>query len=185
MQLRERKFGEIPAWARPGPVTGKNYPFRAEAYCAAIGDARGRMHPTVKKGMPEFYEWWEYFERHLKHIPVNFQTIIDEPHSQREFSVPELRPEEFDGSFIHNRAWSSRQRTWEDSNTEEEKAEYVTAMNRELIDLGFSFGGSPKLVETPDRVRDKYQISPEQWNAIPDLPRDHEDKAASRQERRR
>lgn len=180
MQLRERKFGEIPVWARSGPITGKNYAYRAEAYCAAIGDSRGRMHPTVKKGMLEFYEWWQYFERHLEHIPVSFQTIIDEPHSQREFTVPELSPEAFDAAFIGYKGWTSRQREWGDGKTDEERAEYLAEMKGQLEEIGFPFSRTPRSVESPDRVRDRYGISRAQWNAIPDLPMSHEDRAANK-----
>lgn len=107
MLSKERKFGDVPLWARGGPIDAKNYAYRAEMYCAAISQTRGHVHPTVHKGMPEFLDWWEYFERHLGRIPATFQRIIDEPHSQREFSVPEIVPQLFDSSFRPSREFAA------------------------------------------------------------------------------
>jgi len=49
--------------------------------------------------MPEFVEWRHYFESHLGGYPVVFKMILDEPHSEREYTVPELQPEWFDPTY--------------------------------------------------------------------------------------
>jgi hypothetical protein len=92
----ERKFGDIPYWAKQGPITGANYSYRAEQHCAASGRD---SHPTIKRGMASLDEWWEYFG-YLGQIPVAFQRIIDDPNSEAEFTVPEERPQWFDHRFV-------------------------------------------------------------------------------------
>lgn len=49
---------------------------------------------------------------------------------------------------------------------------------------GFKFSEKPKLFETAEDVRTKYGISQDQWNAIPDLPPDFEERAQQWRERR-
>ena len=104
MLQRERKFGEIPSWAKSGAIDARNYAFRAEAYCAAVSITRSGGHPTVRRGSDAFWEWYEYFVW-LGRIPVAFQRLIDEPHSEREFSVPEEKPEDFDTRFTPTKGW--------------------------------------------------------------------------------
>lgn len=104
MLQRERKFGEIPTWAKSGAIDARNYSYRAEAYCAAVSKSRGGTHPSVRRDSDAFWEWYEYFCR-LGRIPVAFKRLIDEPHSEREFSVPAERPEEFDTRFMPTKGW--------------------------------------------------------------------------------
>jgi hypothetical protein len=58
------------------------------------------MHPTIRKGMPEFDAWKRYFGW-LGQYPVTFARILDEPNSEREFTVPELQPEWFDLDYAN------------------------------------------------------------------------------------
>lgn len=143
MQSKERKFGEIPAWAKVGPITGKNYAYRAEAYCAALADTRGHSHPTIRKDIPEFYQWWEYFTW-LGRIPVGFQVIINEPHSQREFTVPETNPELFDMRFVPTKGWRPPRENWEDQ-TPQERAVLLEKLWQVLSGYGFKspYYGAP------------------------------------------
>ncbi len=93
----ERKFGVIPEAMKSGPVTVKNYPYRAEAHCATQSAARKGLHPTIKKGEPEFAVWLDYFDRHLGGRPLGMRMMLDG--GMAEMTVPELNPEWFDPSF--------------------------------------------------------------------------------------
>ena len=94
----ERKFGAIPEWAIAGPVNGKNYPYRAEAHCAAKSEERKGLHPTITREGGDFRLWLEYFDQHLRKRPVAFQMLIDGDIA--EMSVPAARPMWFDGTFL-------------------------------------------------------------------------------------
>lgn len=165
--------------ARLDEITTKNVLERILAYCKVRSAERGGMHPVIRKGDPEFMLWWEYFARHVGKIPWVFQLTIDDP-SRRSYTVPELDPSWFDHSFRPMKGWMPPRECWQDSKSQAEREEHVANIKRQLSEHGFSFAGATKSVDTAGVVMGKYGVSREQWNAIPDLPRNHEDKAANK-----
>jgi hypothetical protein len=97
MKPNERKFGEMPFWAKTGPIDHRNYSYRAEAHCARKSRERDGMHPTIKRDGPTIRLWKEYFDRHLGGRPKAFKMLMDG--SIMEMTVPEETPQWFDPSF--------------------------------------------------------------------------------------
>lgn len=96
-QRMERRFGEIPEWAKTGPIDLRNYDYRVEWHCAERSQKRGGTHPTIKLGSADFRLWHEYFTQHLGGLPWAMKALID---SQIEsMVVPEQVPQWFDPSF--------------------------------------------------------------------------------------
>jgi hypothetical protein len=93
----------MPEWARAGPISGKNYSFRAEAYCAANSALREGQHPTINRDSPEFPLWQEYFDRWLQHRPTVFRMLLEA--GDREMTVPAQLPQWFDPSFAPTKGW--------------------------------------------------------------------------------
>lgn len=93
----ERRFGEIPDWAKTGPIDLKNYDYRAEWHCADRSPKRGGAHPIIKLGSPEFPAWHEYFVRHLGGVPWAMKALI--AGDIESFTAPEQMPQWFDPSF--------------------------------------------------------------------------------------
>ncbi len=135
MAKAERKFGSIPDWATKGDIDGKNYSYRAEFHCYNLSETRKGEHPTVRRGMIEFMEWWEYFVW-LGQIPAAFQVLIDEPHSQREFTVPEAAPQWFDTRFTPTAGWRPPLEPWEQQSPQE-RAEVLRKLWTVLTKAGF------------------------------------------------
>jgi hypothetical protein len=104
MSTKERKFGEIPDWAKTGPIDRLNYSCRAEKHCAVHGVTREGSHPTIKRGDPNFRLWAEYFDRHLGGRPMAFAMLCEG--SIKEMTVPEPTPQWFDPSFTPTPGWS-------------------------------------------------------------------------------
>lgn len=96
-QRMERKFGEIPDWAKTGPIDLKNYNYRCEAHCAQRSVQRGGMHPTITLASPDFRLWHEYFAEHLGGLPWCMGALIDK--NIESMVVPEQVPQWFDPSF--------------------------------------------------------------------------------------
>ena len=93
----ERAFGKIPDWAKLGPISLKNYDYRAEAHMALHSVKRASQHPTITRQSPEFLEWFEYFERHLGDLNWAMNALWRGQIG--EMTVPEERPQWFDSSF--------------------------------------------------------------------------------------
>jgi hypothetical protein len=99
MAKRERAYGEIPDWAKQGPIDLANYSFRAELHCRDRSKDRTGAHPTIVRGTEEFRVWREYFEKHLRGYPRVMQLMLENPQDRREMTVPEKWPQWFDPSF--------------------------------------------------------------------------------------
>jgi hypothetical protein len=97
MAHKFRAFGSIPDEHRSGPITRKNYNFRAEKYCADHSAEREGIHPTITLDSPQFPAWMEYFDRHLGGRPKAFQMLC--AREIMEMTVPQRQPEWFDDSF--------------------------------------------------------------------------------------
>lgn len=108
-QLSERKFGTMPDWANRGPVTLRNYPYRAEAHCAAHRDERNGEHPTIKRPSPGFSLWRQYFETHLGGLPAAMERLLQAEPERAEMTVPEREPTWFDPSFEPDLHWVERE----------------------------------------------------------------------------
>ena len=93
----DRKFGEIPEHHKTGPVTLRNYNFRAEWHASIQNAKRKGEHPIIRIGSPEFAGWFEYFEQHLRGFPWPMKQLL--AGRINAMTVPELRPEWFDPSF--------------------------------------------------------------------------------------
>lgn len=93
----ERRFGEIPDWAKQGPIDLKNYNFRVEWHCVQCSTKRAGVHPTITLGSNNFRLWHEYFAVHLGGLPWAMRALIDG--QIQVMSVPEDIPQWFDPSF--------------------------------------------------------------------------------------
>lgn len=94
---KERKFGEVPDWAKLGPIDLRNYPYRAEQHCRLKSPGREGFHPTIKRGTKECGLWERYFQKHLGGSPTAMRMLMDS--SIQEMTVPEQLPQWFDASF--------------------------------------------------------------------------------------
>lgn len=107
---KPREFGEIPHWAKTGPITLRNYGYRAEVHCKSKSQERNGAHPTIKIGTDDFRAWRQYFERHLGGLPVVMERMLQNPNDdRREMTVPELVPQWFDPSFVPDQKWRERE----------------------------------------------------------------------------
>lgn len=86
-----------------GPVSLRNYAFRAEAHCALKSSGRMGEHPIIRLESPELAAWQEYFEVHLGGRPFMFTKLLDK--SLLEMTVPEPVPQWFDSSFVPDPRW--------------------------------------------------------------------------------
>jgi hypothetical protein len=93
--MPKREFGEIPSWAKHGPVTLANYSFRAELYCKLAGR---KEHPTIELGTTECELWRSYYQYHLGGYPQAMWMLVQ--NQIKEMTVPEEDPELFDPSWI-------------------------------------------------------------------------------------
>lgn len=93
----ERKYGEIPEWAKAGEIGLRNYDLRVEAHNAERSAKRGGSHPIITRKSTEFRLWHEYFARHLGGFPWAFQALLDE--KIESMTLPEQEPQWFDPSF--------------------------------------------------------------------------------------
>jgi hypothetical protein len=84
--------------ATTGPVTRRNYAFRAEGYCARKSPERKGMHPTLTMQSDELGDWLRYFD-YLGRRPWAFQRMLDWPDAGHSFTVPEEKPEWFDPDY--------------------------------------------------------------------------------------
>lgn len=94
---KERAFGDIPPWAKLGPVRKGNYSYRAELHCSIKTGERHGAHPTLKRDSPELAAWMKYFDDHLGGRPLCFRMLLDG--SVAEMTLPERFPEWFDPTF--------------------------------------------------------------------------------------
>jgi hypothetical protein len=110
MIKQERKFGAMPDWAKSGPISAKNYHYRAEAFCASKSAERKGEHPTITRRSTEFLAWQEYFDRWLCGRPTVFQRLLDYvgEGDGPEMTVPEPLPQWFDPSFVPTKNWQPR-----------------------------------------------------------------------------
>lgn len=93
----ERAYGSMPDWAKQGPISLRNYPYRAEAHCAQKSSQRQGVHPTVTLDSPEGRLWRQYFEVHLGGLPFVMEMLVTK--ALAELTVPEPVPMWFDPSF--------------------------------------------------------------------------------------
>lgn len=98
MQKQQRPLGTMPLWATTGPVTWKNYHYRAEGYCARKSSERSGQHPEIGNQSPELADWIRYFDW-LGGQPFLFARMIEWPTVGHTFTVPELQPEWFDPDY--------------------------------------------------------------------------------------
>lgn len=105
----ERAYGEVPHWTKTGPITIRNYRYRAEAHCKSKTAERSGAHPTILLGTDEFRLWRQYFERHLGGLPLVMQRMLENPDDKRSMTVPEPLPQWFDPSFEPDPRWSARE----------------------------------------------------------------------------
>jgi hypothetical protein len=103
MVKSERKLGVIPEWAKTGPISAKNYHYRAELHCATKSAQRSGEHPTINLESPDILIWQEYFDRWLSGRPRAFELLLDA--TIREMTVPEPIPQWFDPSFVPTKGW--------------------------------------------------------------------------------
>jgi hypothetical protein len=97
---RDRKFGNIPEWAKKGPINLNNYDLRAEMH--GIMKEWGehwpflshddQCPPTADEG-----EWDRYFRDHLGGFPPTFRMYRDG--AVRYLNMPEADPQDFDTSY--------------------------------------------------------------------------------------
>ena len=97
----KRPFGEIPDWAKKGPVTLRNFDLRVEWYGAKIkqwGDnwpflSNIREYPTTA----DQAAWERYFLEVLGAYPPSYRLF--KRGVIRAYNLPEATPELFDPSF--------------------------------------------------------------------------------------
>jgi hypothetical protein len=108
-----------------GEVTALNFWDRAHAYGRAKY-REGTEWPAVSYGTPEFIAWWQYFAGHVRWVPASFRMIVDEKHGS--FTVPELDPAAFAGTFKATMNWIPSQDDMTDllSQPERERIIYET-----------------------------------------------------------
>lgn len=175
----EREFGKIPDWAKYGPISLRNYSFRAEAHCAARAVDRGHVYPTIKRPSAEFSLWRQYFETHLGGYPPSFERLLMAEPGQLEMTVPEGEPQWFDPSFEPDHSWVERPYVQVGSRPLHRKPippgqDYFSMVRKHGIPVDREIPQKlERLVQTPDSetaesVREKLGITPEQWDAIPD-----------------
>lgn len=159
-----RKLGEMPLWARVGPIDLRNYNYRAEKHCADRSNDRGGKHPTITLMSPELPFWRKYFEHWLGGHPWAFQRLLDAQIA--EMTVPEQEPQWFDPSFDPQREYP-QPRPAPIYQGEYERVR--KGFNDLLAHLRAGTVGK-EATFTPDAVKRKYGISDEEWNRLPDQP---------------
>lgn len=98
---KHRKFGDIPEWAKNGPVTLKNYDLRVELHgkIKAWGDKWPML--SNDENYPETADrgaWDLYFRDHLGGFPPTYRLFRDG--RIRYLNLPERTPELFDTSYL-------------------------------------------------------------------------------------
>ena len=116
-------------------ITPENFFDMAIVHIKARSEDRGGLHPIIRKGMPEFLLWWEYFDRHLGKIPWAFQRVVNEPIGNS-FTAPEADPTWFDPSFSPSPSWRPPRERWQQQ-TPEERAEVLRRLWTVLGRAGF------------------------------------------------
>lgn len=176
MVEKQREFGEIPHSAKTGPITLRNYSYRAEAHCKAKG--RG-PYPTIKVGTDDFRLWRQYFERHLGGLPMAMQRMLENPDDERQMTVPEEFPQWFDTGFEPDPRWRETEffvtappgRKWPPippgQSFREMVAKHGVPVDHETPQKLERLINTPDS-ETPETVREKLGITPEAWDAMPD-----------------
>lgn len=176
----EREFGKIPDSAKRGPISLQNYSFRAEAHCAQRADARGRIHPTIERPSAEFSLWRQYFEMHLGGYPPAFERLLIAEPKQHQMTVPEGEPQWFDPSFEPDHTWIERPYVQIGSRPLER---VPIAQGEDYYSMVAKYGPplervkAKKLVEvidveTVEQIQARLGITPAQWDAIADAPKD-------------
>lgn len=101
MARDKHPFGEIPDWAKRGPVTLQNYDLRVEWYGAKIKQWRDSW-PFLSRDQEtpataDEVAWDRYFTAQLGGYPPSYrlfrQGVI------RFYNVPEARPETFEPGY--------------------------------------------------------------------------------------
>lgn len=96
-----RKFGEIPDWAKTGPITLMNYDLRMEWYGAKVkmwgNEWPFLSHDPDVKSTANEDAWMSYFWDHLGGFPPSAKTFRDGV--IRYLNVPESKPDFFDPSY--------------------------------------------------------------------------------------
>jgi hypothetical protein len=188
--MKKREYGEIPNWAKRGPITLANYSLRAELYCKL----RGRTeHPTIERGTTACERWQSYFQYHLGGYPQAMWMLIEG--RIKEMTVPEDDPEAFDQDW----PGLAPTATLVDPPLSRPRAlppippgqDYFSMVKKygipverpkqawhsldELVAAlkNGTFKDGPSRAahsETAETVRAKFNLSQEQWDAIPDAP---------------
>jgi len=97
----KRPFGEIPDWAKKGPVTLRNYDLRSEWYGAKIKEWRdGWPFLSTDPEYPATADqtaWEAYFLKQLGAFPPSYQLF--KRGVMRAYNLPDVKPELFDTSY--------------------------------------------------------------------------------------
>ena len=74
---KERRFGEIPEWAKSGGLISlKNYDFRAGGHMALHSGKRERQHPTITRQSPEFLPWFDILSGSLGDLNWSYECAL-------------------------------------------------------------------------------------------------------------
>ena len=97
---KDRKFGDIPDWAKRGPISVSNFDFRSElhGFIKKWGDKWPYLsnNETVSS-TADHGAWDQYFRDHLGGFPKTYVMFRDG--AIRYMNLPEARPEVFDPSY--------------------------------------------------------------------------------------
>lgn len=165
---KERKFGEVPAWALQGPWNVRNYDLRAEHFMGMALKAGERTFPFLRLPQNRFageetadlWLWLEFWFRHLgasvHTVPRTVALFLDGTIGA--LNVPEERPEEIDPTFESTALWEPTD--WLRRKVEPpEPALDPKARARVLAEWRGRIHSRDKLKNHPD-------LEPEVWDAM-------------------
>lgn len=98
---RNRKFGELPEWAKTGPIDLVNYDLRMEWFGVTVKKWGEKWpflshNPKVPATADEA-SWDRYFRDHLGGFPPSYELFRDK--AIQYLNMPEALPELFDPSY--------------------------------------------------------------------------------------
>lgn len=80
--------------------------YRRGEHFIRIAYPTGQGVPTIQVGSLPWDAWRQYFETHLRWVPLVMQKMIDRaPDAPQAMTVPTDYPQEFDTSFVPNQDW--------------------------------------------------------------------------------
>jgi len=102
----DRKFGSIPMWAKAGPISRKNYDYRAELHGFLKQWADTWPFLSSNKELPgtaNEHAWERYFTVHLGGYPTTFRMFRSGALTY--LNMPEATPELFDSSYVQSKLY--------------------------------------------------------------------------------